>query len=375
MTPNAAASLRTDAFLRLTPAPSTQPDLDAAMLRAYTTARSLDYGCSMDDVGKLQTRVAAGYGWVDILDLLAADNLQRAGHCVAAGNAGSAGGFYLHAAACLRLAQAAQEDDPQARLRTYLRQREAFEQAMAVLDRETLGFDVVHRGAAHRAWYFPQRSANAPCVVVWGGADGWCEAFHSSVGFFLERGLAVCLVEIPGQGLARLRDGSYLDARFTDMVSLTLDALAVKGASERYGVVGHSLGGAMALAAAAADDRIVACCTNGGSVQLASGLGKYPRVLARVARMTGVEPEATLELIGAMQIETAARTMRAQLLCLHGGKDVLVDDAEAIRLVELRGRGDATYERWADGAHCVYNHAYERNCVMTDWFASVLHGA
>src|SRR5690606_23181456 len=126
---------------------------------------------------------------------------------------------------------------------------------------------------------------------------------YGSVGFYLERGLSVCLVEIPGQGLARLQHGSYLDERFTDMVSLLLDALISRGAAEQFGVVGHSLGGTMALVAAAADERIVACATNGGSVQLAKGMRKYPRVLERIARMSGQDGEATLRMMDSMQAE------------------------------------------------------------------------
>lgn len=367
-------SLHTDRFLSEGLAPSTQPELDAAMLRAYTAARSLDYGCSVDDVLKLQERVQAGYAWAAVLDLLAEDNQARAEHCLALGNRPSAASFHLHAAACWRLAQAAQEDEPALRLQTYLRQRQAFEQAMALQERELAAFDIMYREAAHRAWYFPQPSGNAPCVVVWGGADGWCEAFQGSVGAYLERGLSVCLIEIPGQGLARLRHGSYLDESFTEMVGLALDALVAKGAPQRFGVVGHSLGGTMALVAAAADDRIVACCTNGGSVQLANGMRRYPRLLDRIARMSGLDAEATLRMMDNLQAEEAAGNMQAKLLCLQGGKDVLVDDAEAECLVALRGGEHTTYEYWPEGVHCVYNHAQERNCVLGDWFASILIG-
>jgi hypothetical protein len=53
------------------------------------------------------------------------------------------------------------------------------------------------------------------------------------------------------------------------------------------------------------------------------------------------------------------------LLCIHGGKDELVADSEAHRLVALHGRADLRV--WQDGTHCVYNHANERNHVLAAW--------
>src|SRR5690606_20025027 len=54
--------------------PGAPSALDEAMLRAYTVARSLDYGVSIDDVLKLHRRVAAGAGWVATAIALAEDD-------------------------------------------------------------------------------------------------------------------------------------------------------------------------------------------------------------------------------------------------------------------------------------------------------------
>jgi alpha-beta hydrolase superfamily lysophospholipase len=211
-------------------------------------------------------------------------------------------------------------------------------------------------------------------VVVWGGADGWCEAFHASVRAYTERGLSVCLLELPGQGLARLRHGSVLDVSFTRLVSAALDVLVERGfAPGRMGVVGHSAGGALALAAAAADSRIRACCSNGGSPQML-GLARYPRVSQRIGRMLGEQTTEAqvLAFFEAMRLEDAARDMRASLLCLQGGLDPLVDNTEAEHLVALRGPHAATLVCWPEGVHCLYNHALERNAVLVDWLARAL---
>jgi alpha-beta hydrolase superfamily lysophospholipase len=375
----AAGSFRVDSFAASPPERTADAALDQAMLRAYSTERSVDYGTVLEDVIKLRKRVEAGYGWSDVALQLAQDNELRAAHAFQAAQSALASRFLLHAAACCRLAQAGLEHDTALRLRVYERQAHNFGRAMqhASHGSEAEYFEVAHRQAGHGAWLFRARGleAGGPAVVVWGGADGWCEAFHASVPFYLERGLSVCLLEFPGQGLARLRHGSMLGVDFTRAVSATLDALVARGAAEqRLGVVGHSLGGSLALAASAADARIRACCSNGGSPQLLQGLLKYPRVLERFGRMLG--PSASeadvVDFFDQINLEQAAKTMRASLLCVQGGQDPLVADDEARRLVALRGTPAATLEYWPEGVHCLYNHAFERNGVIADWFTTQL---
>lgn len=374
-------SSHSDSFVTAPPAPSENGALDQAMLRAYPIARSLDYGCSLDDVLKLQHRVEAGFGWSDVALRLADDNEFRARHAAAQNLAGAETRFLLHAAACCRLAQSGLEHDPLRRLEAYERQARYFTAAMNAASStiSAEGLEVYLDGVKHQAWLFraPGFEVGGPAVVVWGGADGWCETFHSSVASYLERNLSVCLLELPGQGLARLRFGSALRRNFTELVSFALDALIARGAGEdRLGVAGHSAGGSLALAAAGADDRIKACCSNGGSHQLKNGLIKYPRVLQRFARMLGdsVADADALDFLEQLDLTRAVTSMRGSLLCLQGGQDVLVADDEAHRLVELRGGAHATLEYWPMGAHCLYNHTVERNSVMADWFADQLSG-
>lgn len=367
-----------DSYITALPARSADEALDQAMLRAYPIERAVDYGCLLEDALKLHRRVGAGHGWSDIALQLADDHELRAARAAGAGQTALGSRFLLHAAACLRVAQAGLEHDTGRRLQAYERQARNFGGATrhAPNPYEVEYFEVTHHEAGHGAWLFkaPGLDTGGPAVVVWGGADGWCEAFQTSTLSYLERGLSVCLLELPGQGLARLRNGSVLGVDFTEVVSKTLDALIARGAAQnRFGVVGHSAGGSLALVAAAADDRIRACCSNGGSPQL-RGLLKYPRVLQRLGRMLGnasTEPEV-LEFCDQVNVEAAAASMRASLLCLQGGQDLLVSDDEARRLIELRGSSAATLVYWPDGTHCVYNHAFERNCVITDWFAAEL---
>ncbi len=372
-------SLRQDGYLQAPPAPSADAALDQAMLRSYPAERCLDYGCALEDVLKLRRRVEAGHGWDSIALQLAGDNEARAAFEAQAGRAASASRFYLQAAACCRLAQAGLEHDVPARLRVYLRQAGNFRAAMehTADGPPAEHLEILHRERSHHAWLFraPGFAQVGATVVVWGGADGWGEAFHAAVPAYLEKGLSVCLLELPGQGLARLAHGSMLGTDFTAVVSGLLDALVARGAApDRFGVIGHSAGGSLAIAAAAADARIVACCTNGGSPEPRVGAAKFPRVLQRIGRMLGHDTSEAevLAFFDALDLPHAARHMRARLLCLHGGQDILVGNDEMQRLVELRGAEATTFEVWPEGVHCLYNHSNERNSVLTTWFAREL---
>jgi pimeloyl-ACP methyl ester carboxylesterase len=162
---------------------------------------------------------------------------------------------------------------------------------------------------------------------------------------------------------------------FTAVVSALLDMLQARGAApERFGVVGHSAGGSLAIAAAAADARIRACCSNGGSPEPRLGAARFPRVLQRIGRMLGhaSTDEEVFTFFDALDLPRAARHMHARLLCLHGGQDALVMTEEMQRLVAWRGAADSTLVVWPEGVHCLYNHSVERNSVLATWFAREL---
>lgn len=371
------STLHVDSFAERPPRRSADEALDQAMLRAYSIERSVDYGAALEDVLKLRRWVDAGHEWVGTALLLADDNQKRALNAEHHHEPLAASRYQAYAAACCRLAQAALETEVQHRTVVYERQATHFKRALSGADPgRAVSFNILHGGKPHAAWLFrpASLSPHTPTVLVWGGADGWCEAFYSSVQGYLEKGLAVCLLELPGQGLSRLRHGSVLGADFNAFIHVALDTLVAHGtAPDRFGVAGHSAGGFLALLATAADRRIRACCTNGGALHPLDGFKKYPRVLERFGRLmgSGVSDGDVASLLESFDLESAARHMQASLLCLHGGLDPLVESADAQALVALRGP-EATLVVWPEGVHCLYNHAMERNDVLARWFASQL---
>ena len=371
------ATLHVDSFAERPPRRSEDEALDLAMQRAYSVERMVDYGTALEDALKLRRWVESGHEWVDTALLLADDNEKRAISADHSHEPLTASRYQAYAAACCRLAQAALETDVQQRTKVYERQAMHFRRALLDTDSSrALTFNILHGGKPHAAWLFRPASGSphTPTVLVWGGADGWCEAFYSSVHAYLEKGLAVCLLELPGQGLSRLRHGSVLGADFNAFIKLALDTLIAHGsAPDRFGVVGHSAGGFLALVAAAADSRIRACCTNGGALHPLDGFKKYPRVLERFGRLMGgsISDRDVAALLDGLDLEGATQNMQASLLCLYGGLDPLVERSDAEQLLALRGSA-ATLVYWPEGVHCLYNHAVERNSVLARWFARQL---
>ena len=89
-------------------------------------------------------------------------------------------------------------------------------------------------------------------VVLHGGLDSFMEEFLSSACYLLSRGYEVILFDGPGQGAALRRSSLYMTHEWEKPVSAVLDYLELSAVT----LVGLSLGGYLALRAAAFDERI-----------------------------------------------------------------------------------------------------------------------
>ncbi len=79
-------------------------------------------------------------------------------------------------------------------------------------------------------------------------------------------------------------------------------------------------------------------------------------------------------LLEALDLEADLGSLHCPLLVLHGGADRIFLLENARRIYDLAGTRDREILIWEDGAHCLYNHAHERNCLASDWFSEKLRG-
>ncbi|RFM31083.1 alpha/beta hydrolase family protein [Chitinophaga silvisoli] len=133
-----------------------------------------------------------------------------------------------------------------------------FDQAMGELGLTAIGFSVPYGGGVLPGHYYPASDPAAPTVLVIGGADTCHEdRFLSQGRYYLERGYAVALVDLPGQGIVQ-EQGLYWEAAVEQPIGAVIDVLTARFGVGKIALLGMSLGGYFACRAAAYEPRLAA---------------------------------------------------------------------------------------------------------------------
>jgi alpha-beta hydrolase superfamily lysophospholipase len=210
-----------------------------------------------------------------------------------------------------------------------------------------------------------------PVVIVFGGADGWREEYHNGALALRERGLAVLLLDGPGQGETRLLGGLHLrpDTVASAHAAVVHFLIEDQRVGRSVGIWGNSLGGTLAARAASACPEIVACCVNGGSAEPERAIDRLPRLADRLRALTGDADAASVRAsLAALALPAEVNRITCPLLLLHGGADALFAPDEALAIAQNASSSDKTVLFWDDGDHCIYNHSHEKHCAVADWF-------
>jgi alpha-beta hydrolase superfamily lysophospholipase len=341
---------------------------NAAHARSMPLARMLDYGMTFADAMRLHRLAAEGVAWVIASEWLGDQNRSRA---VTAATQHSRARGFLAASSCYRFAQSALDGDTAERKRIYREVVESFAQGVALLPHppERLDFETVSGTAC--GWLFQPPGKASAVVVIFGGADGWREAYFTQSADLLVEGLAVLLLDCPGQGESRLFRNSWL----TPDIGLDIAAVAetLRRRFSAVGLWGNSLGGTFAVLAATTGARIDAVCSNSGSARPAEAGERFPRFLDKIAAMAGSSSRSDGErLLVSLEAVDRLPDLTCPILVLHGGADTLFSQAGVQQLHDLCRADDRTMLVWADGEHCLYFHAAERNALVAGWFRSRL---
>jgi pimeloyl-ACP methyl ester carboxylesterase len=366
---------------RETPPPDAGPADDdlkkfnEAQARAMPVHRLLDNGVEYSDAMAFHKMAAANVPWAEAGEWLGRRNLDRAAAARTDGFRQAERIHLLHACACFRFAQSAYVFDEPEKLRLYRLVIDCFADGVALLDAPPARVEVPHAGGALCGWLFrPPGIERPPVVIVFGGADGWRESYYPMVSYLQAQGLAVCLLDGPGQGETRLFRKVYLDAGYIDGFAAAAQSLRRDPSlGDRVGLWGNSLGGTFAAAVSAACPEIDACCSNGGSAEPAEVLDRYPRFLDRIAAMMGHrDRDAAERMMRDLDLRERLHGLECPLLVLHGGNDRLFSETSVKALHDCSGSADREMVVWDDGDHCLYNHAAERNLLVAGWFAQRL---
>lgn len=211
-----------------------------------------------------------------------------------------------------------------------------------------------------------------PVVIMVNGADSVKEEYHNWARQFVRRGLNVLTMDGPGQGemLGRL---PMRPEAWEEPMAAAIEALGTMGRVEadRVGIWGSSMGGFLALRAAAFEPRIRAAISSGGFFDFRDYRFWPLSTQLNVLEGLGVDSlaEARAYIDERCSLEGAVEKIEAPYLVIHGARDELVSVDEGRRMADGR-RGE--FVNFEDGFHTCTNRNATLVPLMCDWMAAKL---
>ncbi|HEX2281425.1 MAG TPA: alpha/beta fold hydrolase, partial [Thermomicrobiales bacterium] len=194
----------------------------------------------------------------------------------------------------------------------------------------------------------------------------WSEAF-------LEHGLAVLALDWPGSGESSLHVAPTLDCDdlMDGVVSVMSSGPAID--ATRIGLVGFSLGGAVAGLVAASDRRVGAIVAVTPPFDPRSWFTRaQPLLRSHLAALVGGNEQLT-QLTGEFALSGIIGRVRCPVLVFGAGRDLIVPPEEAIRFCAAVG-GQGTLLWYPDGRHGLYEELSDWTTEAARWLNLVLAG-
>lgn len=222
--------------------------------------------------------------------------------------------------------------------------------------------------------YLRVARSGAPCVILLGGFEFSKEAeLHQSGEYFLERGISVLAFDGPGQG--ELAGESIMRADFESVVAAAIEFLERQVEpvdATRIGLFGVSLGGYMALRAAAMERRVTACISLSGPFDGSTTRNLAPRNQKVTARLFGLaDVEQLIDPAGPLNLATLPQAITQPLLLIHSTLDHIVP-VEQVALIQAWAQGETDVWMLEDVEHCCFSRAREVMPTAGDWMAKQL---
>ncbi|MEN9543757.1 MAG: hypothetical protein RLZZ598_590 [Pseudomonadota bacterium] len=343
-----------------------------AALRQFSLERMLGYGVDYADAVELRARVLTGQDWCAAATELAEICLQQADNASPDRGCAMRAACWRRASALLRLSQALMLSDTDARRAIFAKAVSLYAQAAELLaDRQHVHIDTPLGTLA--GWLFPSRRAALGSVVVVGGIEGWGMDFESLGDALADQGIDALMLDAPGQGETRFAHRVYLSANWRDAYRAAIDYLDARAPGRPIGIVGNSMGGSFAMAVAADDVRIRACCNNGGVI----APSMVPPVGTFFTKMTvccDLAAERAVEVWRTVTPVHCGANQGYPLLIVQGGKDPMVSTPMSQMLLEHAPTDDKQMVIFSDGDHCIYNHKADRDILIAGWMSARLAG-
>ena len=360
------------------PADGTPDKVTEAQLRAAPLERLLAYGLEPSDALCLRALVGQGSSWTDAGLRVAHAQLAAARTAELAGLTAAGRQHLLAAAVAANVAQLMMAGNSEQRRDIYRLSADARGRWLAgqggqggqAGQLEVPGAD----GELDVTWLRPAAPGPAPVVAIWGGTSGWGIVYRKCAQALLDVGIAVALVELPGQGLPRLLHGAVLGPGFNATAGRLVAALRDAPFSDgRVGLWGQSMGGLLAAQVASRVPGVSACCVTGGPATPSRTPRPFTRPRQLWADMLGQPvPEGAGPSGQGAEFDFAeGQRIGCPVLVIHGGRDPLVTEQESAAFAAA-GADPSRLVIWPDEGHCVYGRSAERDVLVAAWFREVL---
>jgi len=345
-----------------------------AALRQYSLERTMGYGVDYADAVELRARVLAGETWQSAATTLAENCLARSGKAPDKVGAATQIAYFRRASALFRMSQAMLLTDTDERRKTFSKAASLYEQAATLAgDCERVSIETGEKPLI--GWLYHAHGKAVASVIVIGGVEGWAMDFDSTGLALAARGIDALLLDGPGQGETRFVHRHYLSKEWRGAYRSVLDYLERQSPELPIGFVGNSMGGSFAMAIAIEDERIRACCNNGGPIapwMATQGTTFFSKMTA----FCGIETaEEAFERWKTVTPVAPGPNTSYSLLLIQGGRDPLVSTPIAQMLFDNVPMKDKQMVIFSDGDHCIYRHKQDRDILISDWLRSTLLGA
>lgn len=247
----------------------------------------------------------------------------------------------------------------------------AFSQAIPKLMPETRRITVEWRTARLPAYFArpPQYAGPYPLVVFFNGATTTKEEMLLWADPFLDRGIAVMTVDWPGTGEAT---NLLLTADCDDITDGILEFAASEPGLdvEAVTLLGFSLGGAVAIRAAALDRRIGACIAVTPPYEPRAWVRYVNPIVRQQLMLLTKDPEHVEELIHEFSLAEVMSKLRCPLLVMGAGRDLVVPPEESLHLAAAAG-DLATLVWYPRGSHGLYESLDDWTTLAARWVAEL----
>jgi alpha-beta hydrolase superfamily lysophospholipase len=214
----------------------------------------------------------------------------------------------------------------------------------------------------------------APLAVILNGTSTSKEETLLWGDAFLERGLAVLALDWPGTGESSLHVPPTPDCDdfMEGVIAVVSGDPAIDAA--RIGLVGFSLGGAVAAIAAANDRRVGAIVAVTPPFDPRPWFARAQPLLRRhLATIAGGEEEL-IRLTSPFALPGTIERVRCPVLVFGAGRDLIVPPEEALRFCVAAGeRGTLVW--YPEGRHGLYEELADWTMEAARWLSSVLAAA